>query len=440
MNLWIKKPEQLKNHFMVMLPIVASQVLQRLYPVVDNHYLSTFGNEVLYVHGIQYNFITFGQFIGLATYMSCLVFWRRQEYLGKQGGILVSHLLMSGLFSVLLAIFSWIFTPSILAYYKISQAYMPMAKTYLRIGLCSMVLQAIYGGLDGMLVSSQKQKISMCIAVFLLAGNIIVDKYIVFSNVFLEETVKFYTPVCLVGFSTAVLLFLGVIVSLIIVCRSIQSWDWISWREMLSVWWSELGSYLMRGAVPFIYAYQLCFISTSSRLLVTYQLALHVSYLICFPLIAAMQVAVRDAGGKEDSCNIAKVGEPPAWWGSYFYTGMIPSVLLILLVMFVSSPILKILYGYTTPNDHSSFLFIFFFSCLIGQIGNTFTIPLRAARKSYFITKNFFLSELVVMLGGTQLLIYTNEATPQSLGYIILLFTICYCGLNFRDIFKLKIR
>lgn len=437
---WFHKPEHLMRYFLVLLPIVASQVLQRLYPIIDNRYLTGFGSEVLYIHSIQYNFVTFGQFVGLATYMSCLVFWRRKECLSKQGGILVSHLLLGGLFTVVLAVICCIYSSNILSYYKVNQAYLPLATFYLKIGLCNMVLQALYGGLDGMLVGSQQQKFSLYIAALLVIGNIAFDKYALLMSVLPVNSISMlYFPMRIIGISTTVLLITAIGAALILVTRRVKGWGMLPLKEMLPVWWGELGSYLIRGIVPFIYAYQLCFINSSAQFLVTYQLVLHISYLFCFPLIGAMQIAVRDAAIEDNSSNKITSIAPPKWWNVYLYTGMIPSTILLVLGAVGSVPLMKLVYGYIAPASHIPFLALFFMGCLLGQWGNTFTIPLRVAKKSYLITKNFFIAELVVMLGGTQFLIYMNMATPAALGYVTLLFTAAFCFSNLHDVYLLRI-
>lgn len=428
---WMRKPGNLTACFLVILPIVTSQILQRLYPIIDNRYLSVLGNEALYIHNIQYNFISFGQFVGFATYISCLVFWRREECLSKQGGVLIKHLLMAGIFTSIFALLGWIFATPILSYYKVSEPFLPLAALYLKIGLCNMVLQAIYGGIDGMLVGSQQQRKSMYIAVFLVLGNILVNRYAVYSMFAGEgkaDAIQF--PMMLIGISTTVLLAIAIITAIILVARKVHGWDKFHLKEMLPVWWGELGSYLIRGIVPFIYAYQLCFINASKGFLTTYQLILHLSYIFCFPLLAAMQVAIRDNGKSETKQAVAGI---PNWWSAFLYTGMIPSSILLIIGAVAAVPLMRIIYGYNTPYDHVPFLAIYLIGCWFGQWGNTFTVPLRSAKKSYLVTKNFFIAEFIVMLVGTQVLIYLNMATPAALGWVTLVFSCVYASLNFRD-------
>lgn len=435
--LWLRKPEKLNASFVALFPIIASQILQRLYPIIDNRYLAILGDKALYIHTIQYNFISFGQFIGIATYISCLVFWRRNECLNKQGSVLINHLILAGIFTSALAVIGWIFAEKILIYYRVDDTYLSLSVFYLKIGLCNMVLQALYGGLDGMLVGSKLQHKSMLIAFVLVISNMIIDSNVINSHYFTgRSSASLILPMMVVGVSTTILLLIACVVALILIIRRVQGWERFHLREMIIVWWGELGSYLIRGTVPFIYSYQLCFINATAGFLVTYQLALHLSYIFCYPLIAAMQIAIRDACETESMRSTRH--DIPRWWNTFLYTGMIPSTILIALGVVVSVPMMRVVYGYITPIDHVPFLILFFIGCWIGQWGNVFTIPLRAAKKSYLVTKNFFIAELIVMLAGTQLLIYMNAATPFSLGCVTLMFTFAYGFSNFRDAITLN--
>ena len=408
-----------------MLPILIAQLLQRLYPVIDNHFIGFLGQQALYLHNIQFNFITFGQFIGTATSISILVFWRRKECIHQQGQILIKHLLSTALLTLATALTAWIFSEKILLAYSVDTNTITVARTYLGIGLINMVLQSIYISLDGALVASKLQKISMVIAAALVSGNIISDRlsisYFFSSN---DST----TPLLLIGLSTTGILLLAITISTREILRNIQGWSSFSIKEMMNVWCSELGVYLIRGATPFVYTYQLCLITASAGFIVTYQLALQLSYLFCLPLLASMQIAVREAS----ECESANANTA-SWWQPLLYTGILPTTFLLALGALASGPILEIAFNYLPANDHFNYLPVFFISCWIGQWGNIFTIPLRAKKLNYLITKNFFIAELLILLGGTQLLIMLDLANPLTVAYASLLFTTTYLVLNVRN-------
>lgn len=428
---WLRTPDNTLKSFLIIIPIVISQILQRLFPIIDNRYFNILGREATYLHNIQYNFVTLGQFIGLATYISILVFWRRKDCLTKQGNILIKHLFVSGFFTITFCIISWLSIPYILKKYAIDKNLYSLATMYLKIGLINMVIQAIFGGLDGILIGTQQQKYSMLLAIFILLGNWFADYYAVFI-IYSNTYENLYHSVLLIGFSTTILLSLASAIALLIILPQVQGWKRFTFKDMLPVWCSELGIYLIRGLVPFILAWQFCFVQSTSKLLTTYQFVLHITYLFCFPLIAAMQIAIRDGQ------NLQKLTTTPTWWNTFFYTGFLPTTLLMILGIFFAVPLMNFMYGYNTPEDHIVFLSLFFISSLIGQIGNTLTISLRVSQKSYLVTKNFFIAELLIMLGGTQLLIINHNATSTRMGDISILFTLFYTLLNLSDVLKLN--
>jgi Na+-driven multidrug efflux pump len=191
---WLRVPNGLSRAFLIIIPIIVSQILQRLFPIIDNRYFNMLGNEATYLHNIQYNFVTLGQFIGLATYISSLVFWKKEECLLKQGNILIKHIMASGLFTMALGILCWIFLPTLLTHYQIDPSYYPLAMMYFKIGIINMIFQAIFGGLDGMLVGTQQQKYSMFLAAFLLLGNWTADHYavhVLYSDPNLANTIRY---------------------------------------------------------------------------------------------------------------------------------------------------------------------------------------------------------------------------------------------------------
>src|SRR5437762_2031277 len=105
-----------------------------------------------------------------------------------------------------------------------------------------------------------------------------------------------------------------------LIIRKVQGWETIQLKEILPVWRSELGIYFIRGITPFTYALQLSSIKSSSGFLTTYQLALQISYVLCLPLLASMQLAVRNAS-EAISKNTNSV--VPPWWNELLYTGLL---------------------------------------------------------------------------------------------------------------------
>src|SRR5262249_47028719 len=120
------------------------------------------------------------------------------------------------------------------------------------------------------------------------------------------------------------------------------------------------------------------------------------------------------------------------------YAGLLPTIILLIIGILFPVGIFSSVYSYVPPIDQISFIPIFFFACLVGQFANVLTVPIRSRKKNYLMTRNFFLAEFIVMLGGTQLLIWYNLSTPFNAGVVILLFVLAQLALNYRSTLSLK--
>ena len=67
---------------------------------------------------------------------------------------------------------------------------------------------------------------------------------------------------------------------------------------------------------------------------------------------------------------------------------------------------------------------------MLGQIGNTFLIYVRAAKRNILATRNSLICEFVLQLGLTQILLETNKATPLTLGLVMIAYCFGYLALN----------
>ncbi|MCW5589340.1 MAG: hypothetical protein KIT27_06710 [Legionellales bacterium] len=432
-----QKPENLQHHFILLLPIVFSQIFQRFFPIIDNRYIAVLGQSALYIHNLQYVFITFGQFIGLATYISCLVFFNREECKGKEGSVLINHLLLSGTIALCIAITAGVFSYQFVTFCKVQTSYIPLAIAYLRIGLINMILQTLYCTVDGILVASKKQNFSMKIAFVLVILNIIIDSQIVSYYFHGSTTVNsIYYPMIILISSTTILYILAISSGLYFLSKNRMGWDKYPLPMIMKVWWGELGVYLIRGITPFILALQFVYFISSSNFLVTYQLTLQLAFIICMPFVAAMQIAIREASQTfSQECN-----ENVTWWPIYFYTGIIPTSLFLTISLLYVSPLFKLVYGYIPNPDQMQYVIIFLGSSFIAQIGNGFTVPLRATKNSHMVTKNYFLTEILILIGITEVFILFIHATPKTFGLIMTLFSTVFAILCYKDILKLEKR
>ncbi len=439
---WISPPNNIKACVIAILPLMISQVLQRLYQIVDSRYITSLGQQALIIHSIQYNFVAFGQLIGIATATSCLIFWRRKECLEKQGSILIRHLLLTAGFCIVIGMPAAIFAKQIITSYKVNSFYIHIGSVYLCIGLINMVLQALYGSLDGMLTASNQQRKSMIISAVLVIANIVIDAYaihVVFSNNIITPQTIFY-PMIIIGLSTTLFLSLACLIATYLVVKKVNGWNKIYFQEISSVWLSETGVYFIRGFIPFIFAYQLVMIISSPGFLATYQLTFHLSYIFCLPLLAAMQISVRDASEYFSQQKKEKLNEIPQWWRELFYTGLLPTFCLLIIGILFYQLILKLVYNYIAPIDQASYIPVYFFACMIGQIGNALTVPIRARKANYLITRNFFITQLIIMLGCTQILLIFHLATPLTIGLVIVLNCLAQVVLNLFCIKSLSLK
>jgi Na+-driven multidrug efflux pump len=399
--------QQLRKGLLLAMPLFFSQILLRLFPIVDNHYVSYLGSEALLIHNIQANFILLGQFVGVATMISLLVFWKRAECQGKQGSVLKRHLFLTLGFVVLVAIPAGMFAKSIMHAYGISPAYLPLACWYLRIGLVTMIGQALYGSLDGVLTGMNQQHWGMLLSGILLILNILIDAYVI------HRMLSFL----IIGASTAGLILLGCLVMLALIIPKVDGWAIFGWQQILKVWRAELGLYLLRSIVPFVYAYQISLIEGMKGFWVTYQFALQLAYLVCLPLVASLQITTRNTS------EAWSHGRDYPWFAEMFYLGLLPTFVLSAIGIIWPIALTESIFHHV-PIGMAVFLPIYFIACCIGQVSNAFTAPIRAMKKNALLVWYMFFSEIVVLLGGTQLLLWSHTATFWTLGLVNVFFSL----------------
>src|SRR5579872_3248762 len=182
---WLKFPTNAIGILFVVLPIIGAQILQKLYPIADNHFITILGTQALLIHNIQYSFINLGQYIGSATAISFLIFWKRKECIGQQKSIFVIHLGFCLLASLLCMFIAAYYTDEILSHFSVEAKYYDLAKTYFRCGLMNMVLQAVYLSLMGVVIASSKERLSLVLSVTSLILGVLIDSiaiHIIFSG------------------------------------------------------------------------------------------------------------------------------------------------------------------------------------------------------------------------------------------------------------------
>ena len=387
----------------------------------------------LYVNSVQFTFVMLGQCVGLASATSCLIFWKLRENLLKQGSIFVKHTACTMICLLLIVACLLLLDDMIFKAFGIKTAAAEITQQYFSIGIMSLLAQGIYTLFDGVLLAQERQKYGLTIIIALVVLNITFDQFI--ALLCFRHYLSVSTAFLLMGLSTTLLLVLGSLLSFSIIVRNIHCWEALKFTEVRSVLFSEFGLSLVRGLTPIIYSYQLSMVVSKLSLLTTYQLILNLSYVFCLPLVGGVRLAVREASS--EVFEYRKSGPLKNNWRSlFFYLSFLPTMLALLLMPTTYDMLLRFFYNFILPRDHAIFVVLFFSTCLLGQIGNTYGIWLRAWKQSKSITKNFFVAEILVLLLGTQLLISYHLLSPSTAGYLSLFYGMTYMILNMRSYYS----
>jgi Na+-driven multidrug efflux pump len=422
---WVSLPADLKLTFISILPLILAQFIQRLYFIIDSRYVAMLGQQALVINSVQYNFLSLGQLIGMATAMSCLVFWKREENKGRQRSIFIKHISLNIIVCLFLCVISACFINKLSAAYGIDIHYLRIARTYLLIGLFNTLLQSILFCLDGVLIATGQQKAIFIISTFLTVSKLILNSiivYVFFSGKITPQSVGI--PLTLIALSTSFLLFIAVVYAFYVGLSKSKKDQAVTYRSIFNVWFSELSINLVKGGIPFILAYQLALIAKSGALLAAYQLTLQLTYVLCIPLLASMKLCVRDAS-EEISKQKVKQGVPE-WWKKLFYFGLLPTLALLLLAVVFFKQAFLLFYNFIPSSNVYLFIPVYIFATLIGQIGNALSVPIRAKKASYLLTLAFIFNQFVFLLGGFEAIVVFGIATPLLAGLVFVL----YCSMQ----------
>lgn len=408
------------------LPLLVSQLFLRGFYIILSRYIAMLGHEALVLQSIQYIFITFGQFTGTATAVSCLILWKRQEYQSRQRSLLLCHILLPATLLTLVLIIAWPWCPAILSLYKVTNIQPELSLQFLHIGLINMLLISLYSTIDGMLVATNQYKTSMSFAALLFLGGFLIGLSAIHYQL--------HFPLLFIGYSTTLVLLVLLGFAAKRVWIKAQGSQRIHLPEVLRIWKNEIGIAMIRSIAPVIYALQLGTIKSHQSLLVVYQLSLHLAYIFCLPLIMAAQIAVRDASAALSNATDAN----HHWLRELFILGLLPTSAMLLIAIFIPSELIYWVYHVHVSSFLYAFIPLFYLSCLIGQQGTAVAVPIRAYKQNQIMVRNFFLSELIVNVGGTQLLIFLHIATPLTLGLVSVAFSFTYLILNSISTFRLN--
>jgi hypothetical protein len=221
-----------------------------------------------------------------------------------------------------------------------------------------------------------------------------------------------------------------------------DGWGKFSLKHPLRVWPSEIGIGLVSALCPLIFTFQIAKANTHEGFFVTYQIALHLTCLLTLPVLAGIQVAVRDASSEhsEGGSQGFKPIHRSRWWPHFFFASLLPTVSALTVATFIPKKIIYWIYGYTVPQEHLAFLPLFFGAWILFQFGSVFIIVLRASQKNHIATRNILISGFLVQLGFTQILLYLGVCTSFGVGLAVAASCLTFLILNWNSVTHLYLK
>jgi len=377
--------------------IIASQFCLRFFQMIDNAYFSESKGNALLIHNIVQSLYNVGLYLGIGVSLSCLIFWKRPECRGKQGCIMVAHLALAFLSASVFAILFILNSNALLDHFQVPLQARGLARAYFKVGAFNVCLLTCYLTLDGLMIGTHQQGLSMFLAIGLCVGKILLNSF------FLRRS-----SICM-ALSTTGLVLLASAIAVIKVSQKVDGWNLMEFKTMTSVWRSELFSAIIRAGSVVALGYEIAEIPTSPGFIVTFHLLSHLSYLATLPLGSGLQLVLRDMSSNRNGLR------------SVLYLAALPTLLMFLVELVCPKQCLYSIYGYRVSIEHGGFLRLFLFAGLLTQFSRIPVVMLRAKKNSKAVTRSFLLSEWLVTLGGTQLLIFSGLASPNSFGWILIL-------------------
>ena len=126
------------------------------------------------------------------------------------------------------------------------------------------------------------------------------------------------------------------------------------------------------------------------------------------------------------------------WWRRIIKLGLAPTLILLILALLFNKTLMLNLFHYRMPPSQEIYVILFFIGTMIGQVGNMFSIILRARKKSHLVTLIYYTSDLVFLLGIMQILILLHWQSPLTVGITTLIYSLAYTGMNLFFCIKAK--
>lgn len=400
--------------------ILLTQFIQKCYPILDNYFIGFLGLPALLIHNMAIVFFSIAPYISYATATACLILWRHDQDTVHDDHYFFSFFIFAILGSLICMIPIWIFLPNLIQHFHVEPMYLVSAQHYLLLGL---ILTILFSGFY--YITYVNNGIQKCRSAFGWSSVVLILWGVInaigvreFSN--LSQSLLFMMWMK-IGFMIFVVMLFFYFSCRKISVRKIFSIPKIGYRIVFS----ELVSGMVTVLYPIIFALQLAMVDKQHSLMVSYQLILQLTVILCAPLMCAMQANLAQAS----MCDGRIKGEH--WWKSVLFTGFLPTLILLLGCLVFYKTLFLSLYHYKLPRSHDIYIVLFIIATMIGQIGNMGVMILRARKKSHLVTVLYIISDFVFLIGLVQLFILLKVQSPLMVGVATLIYTIAYNVLAF---------
>ena len=414
----------IRSHIWILLPLIGTQLLQKLQDLVDDRLMNKLGATALTIHNVQYSLYGLAQEIGLIAATSLLIFWKRKETEGKQRTVFSLHVGLTLTLAGIICFFTYHNTLAICEHFAVQKEYVGTAQLYLQVGLLNLALRSLYVPVNTILIACHQRAKCIGSIFFICSAKVLTALVLVMGVWDGQAGVESITqPMLIYAVSSIFIVGLPMAYMIIQVLKQGDAWGRFDFKHALKVWPGEIGIGLVSAVCPLLFSFQIAKANTAPGFFVTYQIALHLTCLLTLPVLAGAQVAVRDASAEQSGSGTQGMAFKPLhqslWWPKFFYASLVPSVFCLTLTALFPVQIIQWIYGYEVPRAHIPFLPIFFIAWILFQFGTVFVIMLRAAQRNGLATRNIIVSGIVVQLGFTQILLKLEACTSLGVGLVM---------------------
>ena len=429
-----KSQEQSKGAYLKMVfPLVFALLIQRVEHLVDNRFMVELGSEPLKIHSVFYILFIIGQAIGVASSASLLTLWNRKECLSAQSDLAKKHIFLAILIGSVISLSGVVFFKDILNHFHILTEFTGVASIYLGMGLMNIILQALLGlTLTLMIVTNERLK-----SFLLMIGLLIAKFSVAYYSVRMlwnkmSDAGSLKIPMALIGATGLISVLVIAILGLWFSLRGNPAKEKLKFSQIFEIWNAEIGIAAIRAIAPAVFIFQLGTIRGEENYYVIYQLALQGAYFLVLPILGANQIAVRDASGEQSARGMNQILklEKVKWFSNYLICALLPTQFLLFLATVMPVYFFKTIYGLEITKEQATFLSIYYFAVMIGQIGNFMQIRLRSIKLNRVVTFNTLISEIFVQLGLMQLVLILHIESAISIGIVTLIYCLTHLGMN----------